>query len=216
MGYTIDDIDALLARSAGMEGSLIGLLDAAYPDTGQRISCGRTMCCVSFEHAQSAKALIAIGNFTSAAGLVRLQYEALVRAMWLTYSASDEWVAKLGAELTAESARRADKLPMLKEMLDALTGKAPEEPMSMLHEFREYSWRPLSSFVHGGIHAMHRHGKGYPTHLLDQAVRASNGLALMAGMLWVVLSNNPMLRGVIPTIQNEFSDCLPSPRPIAG
>ena len=213
MGYTVDDIGVLLTRSADLEVELLGLLDAAYPDTDQRISSARTMCCVTFEHGQSAKALVAIGNFTSANGLVRLQYEALVRAIWLTYAASNEWVVKLGAELTAENAQRADKLPLLKEMLDALEGKGPDVPMSMLKEFKEYSWKPLSSFVHGGIHAMHRHGKGYPMQLLDQAVRASNGLAVMAAMLWIVLSKNPMLEGVIPTIQREFADCLPPPRP---
>lgn len=46
------------------------------------------MCSVSFEHAESAKILLASGNFTSALGLVRLQYEALVRALWLRYAAS--------------------------------------------------------------------------------------------------------------------------------
>jgi len=52
------------------------------------------MCSVAFEHAESVKVLIASGNFTSALGLVRLQYEALVRAMWLLYSASDIAVSR--------------------------------------------------------------------------------------------------------------------------
>ncbi len=61
------------------------------------------MCSVAFEHAESTKILIASGNFTSATGLVRLQFEALVRAMWLLYAASDASVSKLMCELTHES-----------------------------------------------------------------------------------------------------------------
>ena len=106
------------------------------------------MCSISFEHAESAKMLISSGNFTSATGLVRLQYEALVRAMWLLYAASETAVSKLMCELTSESSHKANKLPMLSEMLDKLDGKAPPEALSMLKEFKDYSWKPLSSFVH--------------------------------------------------------------------
>jgi len=169
----------------------------------------RVMCSVAFEHAESAKMLISGGNLTSATGLVRLQYEALVRAMWLLYAASDTAVSKLTSELTQEAADRANKLPMLSEMLEKLQGKAPQEPVNMLLEFREYSWKPLSSFVHGGIHAIHRHSKGYPLTLLEQMVRISNGVSVMVGMLLVILHGGGEQRGKMPKIQREFADCLP-------
>ncbi|MCO1337211.1 hypothetical protein MO867_23100, partial [Microbulbifer sp. OS29] len=70
----------------------------------------RVMCSIAFEHAESAKMLISAGNLTSATGLVRLQYEALVRAMWLRYAASDIAVSKLTSELTRETATRANNL----------------------------------------------------------------------------------------------------------
>jgi len=95
--------------------------------------------------------LIASGNFTSAIGLLRLQYEAFVRAIWLYYAASDVAVTKLMTELTTKSARRSQKLPMLSEMLIKLDGKAPQVVLDQLLEFREYSWKPLSSYIHGGI-----------------------------------------------------------------
>jgi hypothetical protein len=205
----ISKIGGQLARAIKLDEAIAGLIEASYPDTRKRIESGRVLCCVTIEQAQSIKALVALGNFTSAVGLLRLQYEALVRGMWVTYSATDEWVEKLSDELTAVSARRANKLPMLSEMLGDLEGKAPSEALAMLHEFKEYSWKPLSSFVHGGIHAIHRHGNGYPEPLLVQAIRASNGVSVMAGMLIVILSNNLVLKGVIPTIQREYVDCLP-------
>jgi hypothetical protein len=170
------------------------------------------MCSIAFEHAESAKILISAGNLTSATGLVRLQYEALVRAMWLLYAASDIAVSKLTSELTQESAHRANQLPMLSEMLDKLQGKAPQEPLDMLVEFKKVSWKSLSSFIHGGIHAIHRHSKGYPLQLLEQMVRTSNGVSLMVSMLLVILHGGGEQRGKMPQIQKEFADCLPDTR----
>jgi hypothetical protein len=66
---------------------------------------------VAFEHAESAKILLTSGNFTSALGLVRLQYEAFVRAMWLFFAASDLEVSKLLSELTHDSSKRAQNFP---------------------------------------------------------------------------------------------------------
>lgn len=209
MSQMSTNVSKLMALSIELEKAIANLAEASYPDSRKRVESGRILSHVSIEHAQSLKSLIGIGNFTSALGLLRLQYEALVRAMWVTYSATDGWVEKISAELTTDSAKQADKIPLLSEMLGQLEGKAPAEALGMLHEFREYSWKPLSSFVHGGIHAINRHGRGYPVPLLEQAIRASNGVVVMTGMLLVILSSNPVLKGVIPAIQREYEACLP-------
>jgi len=167
------------------------------------------MCSVAFEHAESLKMLISTGNFTSAIGLLRLQYEAFTRAMWLFYAASDIAVSKLMNELNQESSRKSQNLPMLGEMLKKLEGKAPKEAIDQLLEFREYSWKPLSSYIHGGIHAVQRHSKGYPAPLLFQAVKASNGVSVMVGMLLIILSEDITKSGLIPQVQREYLDCLP-------
>ena len=202
-------INSLLSRSAELESKLLEFLALAPFDDSERIMASKVMCSIAFEHAESAKMLISAGNLTSATGLVRLQYEALVRAVWLLYAASDAAVSKLTSELTQEAANRANKLPMVSEMLEKLQGKAPQEPLNMLLEFKEYSWKPLSSFIHGGIHAIHRHSKGYPLPLLEQMVRISNGVSVMVGMLLVILHGGGEQRGKMPRIQSEFADCLP-------
>lgn len=153
--------------------------------------------------------LIATRNLTSATALLRLQYESFVRAVWIFYSASDIAVSKLMTELTEESDKKAQRLPGLSEMLKKLEGKLPQEVLDQLLEFKEYSWKPLSSFVHGGLHAVQRKSKGYPVAVLAQAVIASNGVSLMCAMFMIVLTNNISNRGVMPRIQAEFHDCLP-------
>lgn len=198
-----------LAQSAELESKLVEFLSLHAFTTEKRIKGSRILCSVVYEHSESVKILISTGNLTSATGLVRLQYEALVRAMWLLYAASDVAVDKLMAELTNESAQKANNLPMLSEMLTKLEGKAPEVAMDALNEFKQYSWKALSSYVHGGIHAISRHSKGYPVEQLIQLLKTSNGLLIMAGMLLVILSGDANQKGKIPSIQMKFKDCLP-------
>ena len=205
-------INELLKRSAELESKLLNFLALSPHFNTERIASSRIMCSIAFEHAESARILIATGNFTSATALVRLQYEALVRAMWLLYSATDKSISKLMCELTSESASKANNLPMLSEMLAKLEGKAPKEALDMLLVFKEYSWKPLSSFIHGGIHAINRHSKGYPLPLLFQLLKISNGVSTMVGMLLVMLAQDLKQQGKIPAIQREFADCLLGPK----
>jgi len=89
-------------------------------------------------------------------------------------------------------------------------GKAPAEAIRPLIEFKEYSWKPLSSYVHGGIHAVTRRSKGYPAQLLASALKSSNGLLMMAGMMLVILSGDPPYSGRMAAMQRDFADCCPS------
>src|SRR5690606_34353467 len=202
-------INSLLSKSAELESELLQFISLPPFDRSERIVASRVMCSIAFEHAESAKLLIATGNFTSATGLVRLQYEALTRAMWLLYSASDHAISKLMCELTNESAEKANKLPMLSEMLKSLEGKAPQEALDMLLEFKEYSWKPLSSFIHGGIHAINRHSKGYPAPLLIQMLKISTSVSVMVRRLLVILSVFLRRRVKIPAIHKQYEHCLP-------
>jgi hypothetical protein len=196
-------------RSAELETALTKFFGLPTFNSSDRIIVSKTMCGVAFEHAESVKMLIASGNFTSALGLVRLQYEALVRGMWLRYAASDDAVAKLTNEFSRESVGNSEKLPMPAKMLESLEGKAPEAAMISLLDFKEHQWKPLSSYVHGGIHAVHRHSKGYPIMLLQQVLKTSNGLSTMVAMLLVILSGDTSQQGKIRAIQIEYFDCLP-------
>lgn len=202
-------MNELLKRSVELDTILNKLFNLRLYNDAERIRASRIMCSVAFEHAESVKMLLATHNFTSAIGLIRLQYEAFVRALWLCYAASDLAVSNLMAELTHESSKKADKIPLLSEMLKQLDGKAPQVALDQLLEFKEYSWKPLSSYVHGGIHAISRHSKGYPLPLLFQSLKGSNGLSLNVGMLLVILSGDRNWSGRIPEIQLDFLDCLP-------
>ena len=136
-------------------------------------------------------------------------HEALMRAVWLLYVASDEQIDRLVAPLGATAEKAASKLPMAKAMLDEIVGKAPRGAVEMLAHSRDANAPALHSFVHGGIHAIQRGLTGYPVELLANAVRSSNGLYTMAGMLLAILSGDEALTKRMSKIQPRFADCLP-------
>lgn len=209
MSLMVTNLADLINQSDELAADLSSLLDLPPFDNSPRISSSRTLCGVSFEHSESVRVLIRTGNFTSSLGVLRMQYEALTKAIWALYAASETSISKIHSDLNHETAKWADKIPLLSELLIELNGKAPAQALGQLNEFKEYSWKPLSSYIHGGIHAMARHGKGYPVELLMQAVRSSNGLQMMTGMMLVILSGDPRQQGRMPKIQQKYARCCP-------
>ncbi len=206
-------LDVLLSRSGELRASIgahRGQL-TVYP--GQRNISSATAAAISLEHAEGVLVLTGVGTFASAFALFRVQYEALVRGSWLLYAASDGWIEKLSAPLNAETAKKSNEGPMLSKMLEELDGKAPPIVVQQLREFKEYSWKALSSFVHVGLHPLIRTVEGYPALLVEQMVRQSNALALMATMLLTILSGDPKQQGKVAKLQAEFMNCCPN---IAG
>ncbi len=177
-------------------------------DNSDRIRVSKIMCSVSLEHAESFKILLASRNFTSAIGLLRLQFECLVRGMWILYAASETALSKLTAELNEDNQKRANNLPMLSEMISQLEKKAPKNAIDPILEFKEYSWKPLSSYVHGGLHAIDRHSKGYPIQILEQALKASNGVNGLVAVFGSILTGQPQLTKEVYSSFDKFSDCF--------
>ncbi len=182
----------------------------AHPvyDNSERLKVSKIMCSVALEHAESFKILLTARNFTSAIGLLRIQFECLVRGMWVLYAATDSAVSKLTAELNEENQKRADNLPMLSEMIKHLEEKAPKNAIDPILEFKQYSWRPLSGYVHGGLHAIDRHSKGYPIEILEQTLKASNGVNGMVAVLGSILSGKVQLKKDVYQSFKTYSDCF--------
>lgn len=201
--------DQLLSRSAVVEAKVASLLALSPANNSSRLVAVRAVASVGFEHAQSLKHLVAAGLYTSAAALLRMQYESLVRAIWVLYVATEKQAELLLADLTRETAKKANNIPMVSQMLAEIEQKAPHAPINQLKEFKHYSWRPLSSFVHGGIHAVHRHGKGFPVELVRAAILHSNGLLALTGGLLQVIAGVPPEAGILKSIHAEFQDCFP-------
>lgn len=202
-------MDDFLNRSDELHDEILRLLDGvpAYP--GIRHEVALVACGMALEHALSLRLLVRAGYYTSALSMVRLQYEALTRSVWLLYGATDLQVETLGSPLTLEAEHAAKKMPMFAAMLNQFVEKAPEQASSMLLNFKEVNYHAMNSFVHSGIHPLRRHAEGYPAVLVQDVLRNCNGLNMMTLQMGVILSGDPRFYDAIRTVQDEFNQILP-------
>lgn len=188
----------------------------AYDDSA-RITATVSAASVALEHGRALRVLVADGLPTAALSLMRLQHEALTRALWLLYAADDTAVTKLIAPLTKEAEAAAGKLPMLADMLKQLgTKPAAAKALIGLLAFKDNNAAALNSYVHGGIHALQRQAQGYPVPLIVGALRNCNGLMVMTAMMLAILTGRQPLVHAVSLLQATFADDLPPALPHAS
>jgi hypothetical protein len=97
---------------------------------------------------------------------------------------------------------------MLSAMIEQLEVNAPVNAVTPILEFKEYSLKPLNSYVHGGLHAIDRHSKGYPIKILEQALKASNGLSGMVAMFIAILTGDRRVVNEVLSLYEDLTDCF--------
>lgn len=203
---------AILKRSEEFDATLIELLGAdGYQlyDDSLKLASSATACSLSWDHGRALRMLMDGELPSPAIAHMRMQHEALLRALWFFYAAKDADIGLLSSTLTSDSADAAAKIPMAAGMLLAIERKAPPGAIAMLKEFKTNHNVALNAYVHSGIHALHRQSHGYPEPLLVQVVQSSNGLLAMCAMTLAILSGDPVLANQMSKIQPAFADCLP-------
>lgn len=190
---------------------LRSLIDLPLFDTSPRQLLSDVSCSMSLEHWGACLNLLQSGMLPSGVVIHRAQFEALLRAIWILYAASEEHLGKLDAELTVETEQGAKNLPLAYEMMTFLEKKAPPQVYEALSRFKENSWKALNSYVHAGIHPLKRHKEGYPIALIENIVRNSNGLAVMSAMHAAVLSGVQPLQKEILMLAGRYANCMPQP-----
>lgn len=93
-----------------LEDRLVGFFALPLVNASSRLQATQALASLGFEHARSLKHLVAAGLYTSAAALLRVQYESLVRALWVLYVAKDGQADLMLTELTHEAAKQAKSL----------------------------------------------------------------------------------------------------------
>jgi len=204
--------DALLERSEAFEEAIA----ACFPATGlvlavsdQKHELVETACMLSIEHASVLRAAFVVSAPNSGAAVLRLQYEAFLRAVWLLYGASPSHIEKLAGVLDLEAEKAAKNLPGATDMLESVVKKAPQGLSAPIVEFNQYSRHALNSFVHTGIHPLRRAREGFPLDMATTIVRFSNGLMHIAYRMLASLSGSQLLMDKVTRVFEEFTDCLP-------
>jgi len=204
-----DKLNKLIIRSAEFDQAISALLSQAKTPPLPRCRLSVAMAGISIEHADSIRMLVYSKNLTSAMVLLRTQFEATARCIWLFYAADEAYITKHDSPLTVENDGYSDG-PDVAKMLRDLEVKpnVPKQASVTLAEFKSQSWRALGSYVHGGKHPLKRKQDGYPIQLLTGVLQQSTGLLLMAAMTVIAMTGDKKLADSYWHLQNEFKDCL--------
>lgn len=211
-GSTEPNLLKTLALSDELEQAIWALLDPEEfdlaSDEPKFVACFEA-CQLAMEHGQALRALVTSNFDSTAAAVLRVQFEAVTRAHWALYAATEEEVDALMAPLTKDAEEAASSLPMASGMIKAMRGKGPPGMREAFEEFRTIVLSTLNAFVHAGQPSIRLHNDGYPPELLDRLVRYSNALQTMAGMAMANITGNPELQNAMAKIQKPFEACLP-------
>ena len=202
-------IARLLSESDAFAADVLAALPQDYGVTGGRDSASTVACSLSLEHWLSVKVLLSADLFPSAVVVHRAQFEAIVRSIWLLCAASDGEVARLAINLSREAEQGAKNLAGLQEMISDIGKRGPSEAFAALSRFRDNALKPINSYVHAGIHPLHRHAHGYPDDLCVGVLRNANGVALLSWMQSAILARRQDLQRVILQIAARYPSCLP-------
>lgn len=207
-------INQLLHRTAEFESALVEKFPerqlVLIPSLESRHEVAAAAALVALEHAAALRAAAQIGAMNSAAAVLRLQYEAVLRAAWLLFAAGPVQVEKLTRSLDLEAEQAAKNVPGYLDMLAAIEKAAPRGLAEPMTEFNRYSRHALNSFVHAGLHPLTRVRTGFPLQQAETVLRFSAGMMHFAYRLLATLTGSQELMDRVTRTSVAFKDCLPS------
>lgn len=206
------DVDRMLKLSASLEADLAPLFQQPRPVRGRRGRLTMALCDVAMEFWTSQRLLIEADRDTAALALVRLHFEAVVRAIWMHHGASEDWLERFAAPMAPGQLAEPVLGPNVDAMLLTIGKAAPPFLAQMLGELKQASWQPMNSYVHGGVRAIVQSLAGRSEVQLVSVMRNANGLALLTGNLMVIALGDPAFAGRIRSIQSAHGDCMPPSR----
>ncbi|WP_339515071.1 DUF6988 family protein [Pseudomonas sp. RL_15y_Pfl2_60] len=186
------------------------LASESFYDDDRCVAC-ETLCTISMQHGFSLLMLSHVGNNISAASLLRLQFESLIRALWVLYVASDTALSKLTGELSVEALKVANKLPSVSEMIKALSRAEgfPPSANEMIKDLQVGLMSEMNSFVHAGIMPFKLQQIGTPEIVTIKNMKHSNAISTMTAMTLAIINTDKNAAVVIRKMQPKFADCLP-------
>lgn len=163
---------------------------------------------IALHHWTAQRVLLAADCYTSAVVLLRTQFEVTLKALWVFYAASEQWIDSYG---------RTDQQGQVKEpssrttteMLNALEKHLPEHAVGQLRRFKELAWKQMNSFTHSGIYAHASTIVRPPERYWVQALVNSNGLAATTLTLAAINTIDENLPAMMLELQHMHLDCLP-------
>lgn len=208
MESTDTKLEKILARSNELHAIITHEIYSVDRDRLIRSVLTKSLSGISFEHSNSIIHLMVVNNYTTAVSLLRLQYEAVARAMWIHFAAKDTFLAKYAAPTDIK--KLPPDFPTITEMIEHISSGSVKGPGEMLSSFKEVTWSGMNSYVHNGFLPIERFINGYPEALLIQIVESSNALNIMIAMVLARMSEDYSLVNLVKQLQIDYKDSLPS------
>jgi len=208
----VEDFSIDIERAHEFFEALEEIIDRPFFADSEKLKLSVALVDTSLDFALSVRLLCLSGQLLGASTCLRSQFEALVRSVWIFHCATDNQVSRLNQEsLSLETQQGAKNIPQATGMLDDLE-KLPHllALTQALREFKDCAWQPLNSFVHSGIHAVHRTRFGSPPQLIDQTFRISNGFCMLGYNHLAVLTGAPGIQKEIMATTVKFTSVLPA------
>ena len=160
----------------------------ALAKPGKRSNLSGGCLHASIEHGTAILVLIDEGLYGSALALIRLQFEAYVRGIWLAHSASDSEVDTAGQ----------DEFPKMDRIIASL-----EKPGlldgSLLSTIKRDSWKHLNSLTHSGYQQigprLNKNGIGsyFDEDQIQIALNWAESLTILGAVAFAELAKNDQL-----------------------
>jgi hypothetical protein len=205
-------IEKTLERSNALHAIIMDEVYSNEHDNSFRDTLTKCLSGISFEHSNSLMILMATNNYTTAVSLLRLQYEAVARGMWLHFAAKDTFLNKYAAPIDVK--KLPPDFPTITDMINDITTGPVKGPGEMLKDFKDVTWSGMNSYVHNGFLPIERFINGYPPELLVQIIQSSNALNIMIAMVLARMSGEIDKVNLVKHLQVDFKDCLPKLEPM--
>lgn len=210
------ELARVLECSVAFYGTLNEVLGDKQEIRSHRDLLAQGTLATTLEHGISIVLLVEASQLASASVLLRAQFEALVRALWLHFAADDAWIENYFAKVQADPSKDPGNPLSMDKMLQHLAAKAPRGIANRLQPLKDAAWGPLNSYVHSGIHPIVHQHAGVSEEFAFATLRNANGLTGMAAMLAAELSGDPQRVIRVLEVQYAHLDCLPPVNPTAG
>jgi hypothetical protein len=152
--------------------------------------------------------LLRLELFVTGFALVRLHFEAVIRAAWMLQCADEAWLARFAAPVPPDQREEPVLGPPVPTMLAALSTRVPSVG-GMLCALKAGAWQPMHSYVHGGARPVAQLLAGTSPRQVDAVIRNANGLGLIGVNVVTAPFAESRLSGRVGRLQADFLDCLP-------
>lgn len=165
---------------------------------------------LSFQHAKSLRVLYDLELDGTATAILRMQFESVVRLMWLHFSASDSFIEGYAGSISVDNPPK--DFPSVTEMIEKIKKSGVRGPGEALEEFKEVAWKGMNNHIHNGYLALSRHVNSYPEELVIQIISNSNALNLMTAMVLARVNQSQADVSFVKNLQLSYQDIMPELR----